>query len=92
MRYYFYISDDKSHDNYFVQQCLLLDWDNKVTNGFRPNQHKIWYDGCNLQFKSKVPSGILLVGTLILLVGAFVCGVFLALAMEKVHMMELGEF
>ncbi len=24
MKYYFYISDDKSHDNYFVQHCLLL--------------------------------------------------------------------
>jgi hypothetical protein len=33
--------------------------------------------------------GTLLVSTLILLVGAFVCGVCLALAMEKVYTMEL---
>jgi len=25
-----------------------------VTNGFRPNQHWIWYDSCSSQFKSKV--------------------------------------
>jgi hypothetical protein len=37
MRYYFYISHDKSHDNYFVQHCLLLDCDNIVASGFRPS-------------------------------------------------------
>jgi len=25
-----------------------------VTNGFRPNQHWIWYDSCSSQFKSEV--------------------------------------
>jgi len=26
MKYHFYISNDKSHDNYFVQHSLLLHW------------------------------------------------------------------
>jgi hypothetical protein len=60
-----------------------------VTSEFKPNQHWIWSNGCNLQFKSKVQSGTLLVSTLILLVGAFVYGVSLALAIKKVHTMEL---
>ncbi len=55
MKYYFYISNDKSHDNYFVQHCLLLHWEDIVNSGMRPKQHWIWSDGCNAQFKSKVP-------------------------------------
>jgi len=26
MRYHFYISDEKTHDSYLVQHCLLLHW------------------------------------------------------------------
>ncbi len=27
MKYHFYIFDDKTHDSYFVQHCLLLHWE-----------------------------------------------------------------
>jgi hypothetical protein len=53
MRYHFSISD-KTHDNYFVQYCLLLHWEDMVKGGFKP-KHWIWFDGCNSQFKSKIP-------------------------------------
>jgi hypothetical protein len=45
MKYYFYISDDKTHDNDFVQHCLLLHWKDIVNGGFRPKRW-IWFDGC----------------------------------------------
>jgi hypothetical protein len=34
IKYHFYILDDKSHDNYFVQHCLLLHWQIVLDNGF----------------------------------------------------------
>ncbi len=55
MRYHFYISNDKTHDNYSIQHCLLLHWEDLVKGGFRPKQHWIWFDRCDSQFKSKVP-------------------------------------
>ena len=55
MRYNFYISDDKSHDSYFVQHCLNLHWKSLHDFGFYPKQHWIWSDGYSNQFKSKVP-------------------------------------
>ena len=55
MKYNFYISDDKSHDSYYVQHCLNLHWKSLHDSGFYPKQHWIWSDGCSNQFKSKVP-------------------------------------
>jgi hypothetical protein len=55
MTYHFYISDDKLHDSYFVQNCLQLYWDSVVESGFIPRNHWIWSDGCSGQFKSHVP-------------------------------------
>jgi hypothetical protein len=55
MRYHFYISDDKTHVNYFVQYCLLLHWEDMEKGGFKAKQHWIWFDGCNSQFKSEIP-------------------------------------
>jgi hypothetical protein len=46
MRYYFYISNDKTHDSYFVQHYLLLYWEDTMNHGFRPKQHWIWSNGC----------------------------------------------
>lgn len=37
MKYHFYIQDEKSHDNYFVEHCLVLHWQNMVDNGFCQN-------------------------------------------------------
>lgn len=44
MKYHFYISDDKTHDNCFVQHCLLLHWKDTMNGGFRPKHHWIWFD------------------------------------------------
>jgi hypothetical protein len=55
MRYHFYISDDKTHDNYFVQHCLLLRWEDTMKNGFTSRAHWIWSNNYSFQFKSKIP-------------------------------------
>jgi hypothetical protein len=55
MTYHFYIFDDKLHDSYFVQHCLLLHWNSVVGAGFTPRNHWIWLDGCSGQFKSRIP-------------------------------------
>lgn len=55
MRYHFIIYDDKSHDNYFVEHCLLLHWEDIVKNGFTPKAHWIWFDDFSSQFNSKIP-------------------------------------
>jgi hypothetical protein len=34
MNYHFYINDDKSHDNYFIQHCMLSHWQSMVDNNF----------------------------------------------------------
>ena len=40
MTYHFYISDNKLHDSYFVQHCLImLHWDSVVESGFIPRNH-----------------------------------------------------
>lgn len=38
MKYHFYILDD----NYFLQHCLVLHWQDMVDNGFCPKQHGNW--------------------------------------------------
>ena len=55
VKYHFYISDDRKHDSYFVQHCLMLHWDSLEESGFKPKNHWIWSDGCALQFKSQIP-------------------------------------
>jgi hypothetical protein len=55
MGYYFYVSNDKTHDNYFVQHYLLLHLEDIVNGGFRPKRHWIRFYGCASQFKSKIP-------------------------------------
>ena len=55
MRYNFYISDNKIHENYYVQHCLNLHWQSLHESDFYSKQHWIWSDGCSNQFKSKVP-------------------------------------
>ncbi len=39
MRYHFYISDEKTHDSYLVQHCLLLHWEDIMKSGFTPEAH-----------------------------------------------------
>lgn len=36
VNYHFYISDDRKHDSYFVQHCLMLHWDSLEESGFKP--------------------------------------------------------
>ncbi len=56
MKYHFYIFNDKSHDNYFMQHSLLLHWQSVLDGGcFHLNNHWIWSNGCSSQFKKKTP-------------------------------------
>ena len=49
---HYYISNDKTHDSLFVQQCFHLNWSHISSQGFRPTNHIVWCDGCSGQFKS----------------------------------------
>jgi hypothetical protein len=50
--YHFYISDDKTHDNMFVQHCFSLHWRFLVEQGFQlPEEYIVFSDGCATQFK-----------------------------------------
>ena len=50
--YHFYISDDKSHDNQFVQYCFSLHQNFLMQQGFSlPVEHIVFSDGCSSQFK-----------------------------------------
>jgi len=71
MRYHLYISNEKTHDKYFVQHCLLLHWEDLVKGGFGPNQHWIWFDSCDFQFKNKVL--LYFVSRYPHLVGGYIC-------------------
>jgi hypothetical protein len=53
--YHFYISDDKQHDSAFVQHCFGLHWNHMESNGYAPQTHVVWSDGCAAQFKSSKP-------------------------------------
>jgi hypothetical protein len=55
MKYNFYVSNDKAHDNYFVQYFLDSHWAD--LQGCREvlKKHIIWLDGCSIQFKSMIP-------------------------------------
>ena len=52
IEYHFYISDDKTHDNLFVQHCFSLYWNFLSVQGFPLSfEHIIFSDGCATQFK-----------------------------------------
>jgi hypothetical protein len=55
MKYHIYISNDKSHDNFFVYHCLLLHWQSVLDKSFQPAQNCMWSNGCFSQFKSRIP-------------------------------------
>ena len=48
----FYISDDHTHDTYFVQHCFGKIYESLKSCGIKFNEHWIWSDGCAGQFKS----------------------------------------
>ena len=51
-KYHFYISDDKSYDNQFVQHCFSLHQDFLIQQGSPlPVEHIVFSDGCAAQFK-----------------------------------------
>jgi hypothetical protein len=52
IEFHFYISDDKTHDNLFVQHCFSLHWNFLSVQGFpSPLEHIVFNDGCATQFK-----------------------------------------
>jgi hypothetical protein len=48
---HFYISDDRTHDTFFAQHCLMLHWRWMQSQGFSPQVHYVFSDGCAAQFK-----------------------------------------
>ncbi len=48
---HFYVNDDKEHDFFFVQHCLLLHWCQIVDHGIRPQEHWVFSYGCVGQFQ-----------------------------------------
>ena len=51
--YHFYISDDRTHDTYFVQHYFGKIYDCLKNRGTTFNENWIWSDGCVDQFKSE---------------------------------------
>jgi hypothetical protein len=49
---HFYISDDKSHDTFFVQHCLIEHWKWLADRGFKPREYIVFSDGASSQFKN----------------------------------------
>ena len=52
---HFYVSNDKNHDTFFVQHCLLLHVEWLKQNNWFPKRHWVWSDGAASQFKAKQP-------------------------------------
>ena len=50
--YHFYISDDRTHDTYFVQHYFGKIYDSLKNRGIKFNKHWIWSDRCAGQLKS----------------------------------------
>ncbi len=48
---HYYISDDKTHDNLFVQHAFTLHLGYMKSKGCFPKQQPTWSDGCFAQFK-----------------------------------------
>jgi hypothetical protein len=46
IEYHFYISDDCKHDSEFAQHCFKLHWQHMVEQGYTPQWHWVWSDGC----------------------------------------------
>jgi hypothetical protein len=44
--YHFYISNDHKHDLEFVQHCFELHWQYMAEQGYSPQWHWVWNDGC----------------------------------------------
>ncbi len=53
--YHFYILDDPKHNSKFVQHYFKLHWGYMVEQGYAPQWHWVWNDGCASQFKSSKP-------------------------------------
>jgi hypothetical protein len=49
--YFYYISDDRIHDNLFVQNCFAHHWRYITGLDKYPTRHVVWSDGCSAQFK-----------------------------------------
>ena len=50
--YHFYISDDRTHDTYFVQHYFGKIYESLKICGIKLNEHWIWTDGWIGQLKS----------------------------------------
>ena len=50
--YHFYISDNHTHDTYFVQHCFEKIYDSLKIREIKFNEHLIWSYGYAGQFKS----------------------------------------
>ncbi len=48
---HFYVSNDKEHDMFFIQHCLLLHWEWLVGQGVKPWEHWVLFNSCACQFK-----------------------------------------
>ncbi len=42
---HYYISDNKTHDSFFVQHTFTLHWGYMKNTGCFPKQHLVWSDG-----------------------------------------------
>ncbi len=49
---HYYVSDDNSHDTFFVQHAFRLHWKFLKIRGCFPSLHVVWNDGYFGQFKS----------------------------------------
>jgi hypothetical protein len=49
---HYYVSDDRTDNSLFVQHCFMLNWDHVNSEGYVPQNHIVWSDGCSGQFKS----------------------------------------
>jgi hypothetical protein len=43
---HFYVDDNKEHDTFFVQHCLLLHWEWSAGQGVKPQEHWVFFDSC----------------------------------------------
>lgn len=50
--YHFYVNDDETHDNLFVQHCFKLHWEFLGVQGHLvPIEHIVFSNGCTSQLK-----------------------------------------
>ena len=50
--YHFYISNDRTHDTFFVKHCLGMLYKKLSRRKITFKEHWVWLDGCVGQFKS----------------------------------------